>query len=304
MISTITGHRVAGAHDPMILNDRTAETALVEQAESRSSSLSELEVDDGSEDEIDAAATKFSAQNDSEVDSEAETERLDRSPHKGPDVADGIRQVNERSPSKLSQVISRDDRYSDAPSLARPSQPSSPIDDIGMYHNGTSPVPAEEGSMLGKRKRSTPGGSSLSDVEIDEPSPKRTHSNDEPLENDLLAYDESIKDQDAESDVGNYKVDGILSTLDEPDASGEADDSNEGLPEEIQPARQRGRPGRKGRRKGRKAAVVEEAENATETEDGAAQEPEDQIENDVEEEEDNSLDEERMSIPRLRLNFS
>jgi hypothetical protein len=288
----------------MILNDRTAETALVEQAESRSSSLSELEVDDGSEDEIDAVATKSSVQNGSEVDSEAETERLDRTPHKGPDVADGMRQIDEKSPSKLSQEVSRENNFSDAASLASAIQLSSPVDDTGMYDNGTSPVPAEEGSMLGKRKRSTPGGSSLSDVEMDEPSPKRTHSNDEPLENDLLAYDESIKDQDAESDAGNYKVEGVLSTLDEPDASGEADDSNEGLAEEVQRAPQRGRPGRKGRRKGRKAAVVEEAENATETSDGAAQEPEDQIENDVEEEEDNSHDEECMTIPKHRLRFS
>ena len=279
-----------------MLNDRTAATA--DQADNRSSSLSDLDVDDGSEDELDTITVRSPLQSAADGDSEAETERLEKTPRKPVHATDGTRQVDEKSPSKLSQEISRGKDVSDSTSIIEVLQPPSPSEEPSNHNDATSPVPAEGSSTLGKRKRSSPGGSPLSDVPTDEPSPKRTNSKHDTMENDLEVYEDVVKEQDAESDMEDDKAIDVVSSLDEPEINEEAEDESHTAPQEVEPAPQRGRPGRKGRRKGRKAVIAEEPENPAEVSDAIAQEPEEQAENEVEEEEDNSHDEERTFVLR------
>jgi hypothetical protein len=117
------------------------------------------------------------------------------------------------------------------------------------------------------------------------------------MENDIEVY-EDVKEQDAESDIEDDKAIDVVSSLDEPEINEEAEDAGHTVPQEVEPAPPRGRPGRKGRRKGRKTAIAEEPENAAEVSDAIAQEPDEQAENEVEEEEDNSHDEERTSLTK------
>lgn len=169
-------------------NDNHAEVG--DQDDDRSSSLSDPD-DDLEEDEhmngrksYMATAEELAAHQSLEVDSEAETERLDQTPTK-------LRKDGEsvgKTPSKLSQAATADDELSDPPSPIQPVPPgaassTSTVDTAGIPPR---PVMRKRGEQLStdmldagrKRKRSETAESSLSSVESDlgESPRKRSHS--------------------------------------------------------------------------------------------------------------------------------
>jgi hypothetical protein len=132
-----------------------------------SSSLSDIEVDDESDDDIDSISGPAPAQRPHlDADSEAETERLDKSPLKQLLSASGAPSTTNTSlkEAPLEQASTHSDK-DDAPSPARTSDdaPESLASSLGN---------------LGKRKRPSTAASPLSDVPIDEPSPKRAYTDD------------------------------------------------------------------------------------------------------------------------------
>ncbi|KAF7186955.1 Transcriptional regulatory protein DEP1 [Pseudocercospora fuligena] len=139
-----------------------------DQDDDRSSSLSEPE-DDDEVDPVPGAAIdntetfeELAAHQSLEVDSEAETERLDQTPTKLRKDAD----TTGKTPSKLSQAATADDDLSDPPS---------PIPATGPGAASSTSTIETAGR---KRKRSDTGESSLSsaDSDIGESPRKRSHS--------------------------------------------------------------------------------------------------------------------------------
>jgi hypothetical protein len=229
----------------------------------RSSSLSEPEDVDDEDEGLNYVANGSRgvalplAQKTLEVDSEAETERLDESPHKSRQHADDVG----RTPSKLRKAAGVEDDLSEPPSPL-PTGPgaassTSTIETVGK----ASPGPAEptwptntmrnaNATTSGqKRKRSDAEDSPLTSEESDvEQSPrKRSHAlNSHPLEGEIA--------QSTESNGVDYAQE-----AEETEAADIAE------PEDIEvPAAMpvKGLKGKRGRKPGRKSKAHEEAEEA------------------------------------------
>lgn len=195
------------AVDSIIPDEASADEELsdVELEEDRSSSLSDIEDKDAEqENEDDAEASDDLSNSSEDDDSEAETERLEESPHKLRVQRNLVLNSNngtdsyERSPSKLHNQITADDAEEDEDdadplsdediSLPHDSPKSSRHDDTELDPNpATVPTSLENSAGKGKRalstseidsrkrKRSIMGSSGL-DEDFDEPLPKRTGS--------------------------------------------------------------------------------------------------------------------------------
>ena len=133
-----------------------------------SSSLSDIEVDDESDDDVDSISERVPPLRPTlDVDSEAETERLDKSPLKQLLSASGGPSTTNTSlkEAPLEQTSTHSDK-DDAPSPARTSD------------DAPESLASSALGNLGKRKRPSTAASPLSDVPIDEPSPKRPYTED------------------------------------------------------------------------------------------------------------------------------
>ncbi|KIW07758.1 hypothetical protein, variant [Verruconis gallopava] len=282
MISTVTRQSPA---TPLAIPAQSENTTFQQRIDNqddddRSSSLSELE--DVADDQLDTASAHLVDQ-ESEYDTEAETERLERTPQKL-NAPLNNNSLPEKSPSKLAQEILADDS----------STPTAVSNDailadqqIGSPANGdfdTNGIELDHSETPSrKRKRSESAVSSLSDT--DEPLAKRSHS-------------QRYKDASAMSSTETL-VNKPPPSADHDDESGDQDpeaavttekDAEAETQEPVAPPR--GRKGRKGKRKGRRAAGDDVDVNGDEQ---VVQEEPEPVE---EEEEDSNRDEE---IARKRL---
>jgi hypothetical protein len=180
MISTITAEKISTSVDPPAHSSFVDGSEQADNMDSRSSSLSEL--DDGTEERVEASIKDPAELDEVENDSEAETELLTpRKPNSYNPDANGSHTI-EKSPSKLTQEVILDTRTPDrAESATEDVLPSS--SNISVH--ASSPLPThltdsmdqidqETESQTRKRKRSTSMVSSLSEMDI--PLAKRSHS--------------------------------------------------------------------------------------------------------------------------------
>jgi hypothetical protein len=283
MISTVTRQSSA---TPLEAPAQTAISAVQQQTsiqgddDERSSSLSELE--EGADDQLDAASADALPDHESDYDTEAETERLERTPQKLNTPLNSAILPPEKSPSKLAQEILADDSSTpkaNGHSLALAGLEDASPSKTPFESNGAS-VDREE-SPSRKRKRSESAVSSLSDT--DEPLAKRSHPARHPGPS-AMSSTETLVDKPAPADQ------------EEEAAEQEADEAiaveKDQQAEVLEPsAPVKGRKGRKGRRKGRRAANDDVEGNA---EDQVAQDEQDVAD---EEEEDSNRDEESQFAP-------
>jgi hypothetical protein len=218
-----------------------------------SSSLSDIEVDDESDDDVDSIPERVPPLRPAlDVDSEAETERLDKSPLKQLLSASGASSTAAASlkEAPLEQTSTHSTDKDDAPSPARTSDDAP--DSLASSGLGN----------LGKRKRPSTAASPLSDVPIDEPSPKRAYTQDKEESRDKS--DDHVEDEQEKPDVA---------TVEAPEYTA-----------------RRGRIRKKGKRKGRRQPL--EREDAVDVSDAAAHDGEEQPEEELDEEEEQALAEE------------
>jgi hypothetical protein len=244
-----------------------------DHTDDRSSSLSELE--DGIDDHEDADLAIGIERKAMDVDSETETERLERTPRKPNDADASISAVytnNERSPSKLAQEILPGDSSS----------------------SHRSPLSADVGSSSRKRKRPSSEASSLSDPELEKPVPKRSHpsqdcmtTNDaeEPQRPEIEPVDSGEKQEEEEEARDKEEIE-VEANIDDVDESHVA-------PVTLPAPSIRTGKGKKGKRKGRKPFNSEVA-----TDTGTGDNSEDvpdvaQAQEEADEGESSSFDEER-----------
>jgi hypothetical protein len=274
----MTSQSASGANIPVVLTD-VSEDADVERATARSSSLSELSdniLSDLQPDNIPRG--QFSRGMDVEVDSEAETERLDKSPHKQI-VNSGRDQTTDMQNGLSRQTDSTSDELNDA----KASLQSVEADEL-------IPLPKSDGKgSLGKRKRPQSGITTPSILDIDEPSPKRAFIDEMQLDLIEAQLNADIDAAEYEFDDGGVAAD-APSNAQEPNGHIETDTAEN---EEDTAVRERKpRPGRKGRRKGIKPAFATETETAAEVSDTPAIDTE-PVDEEAEEEDDQSPDEAR-----------
>jgi hypothetical protein len=248
----------------------------------RSSSLSELE---DASDQLDAASADHLADHESDYDTEAETERLERTPQKL-NAPVSIPQPD-KSPSKLAQEVLADNDSTPianghiiAQAEERDESPSRTL-----FQSNSDEHDREE-SPSRKRKRSESAMSSLSDA--DEPLAKRAQSaryqaTTAMSSTEILVEKPAIADQ--EEDVVEAEADAAPTT--EQDQEAEA-------PEPTIPVK--GRKGRKGKRKGRRAANDDVDTNR----DDLVGAEENEVD---EEEEDSNRDEESKAAPTSWCNL-
>ena len=274
MISTVTRQSSATPLElPAQADDNVTQhqTNMQDDSDDRSSSLSELEDADG---ELDAASADQLIDHESEYDTEAETERLERTPQKLNVPLTSAQP--EKSPSKLAQELTADDS----------STPTANGHDITEADGeGESPSKTlflsnghdrdQEESPSRKRKRSESVVSSLSDT--DEPLAKRAQSARQQAASAVSSTETLVE----KIDPVEPEEETVEADADEP-AAAEQDQEAE-APEPTIPVK--GRKGRKGKRKGRRAANDDIDLNG---DDVAAQEEQDLDE----EEEDSNRDEE------------
>lgn len=286
MISTVTRQSSATPLElPAQADDNVTQhqANMQDEDDDRSSSLSELEDADG---ELDAASADQILDHESDYDTEAETERLERTPQKlNVPLSNAL---PEKSPSKLAQELVADDSSTptanghdiiEAEDEVAQSPSKAIFESNGDAHD-------QEESPSRKRKRSESAVSSLSDT--DEPLAKRTQSTRNQGAVGMSST-ETLVEKDAPPEPEEEAAE---PEADEP-AAVERDAETE-APEPIAPVK--GRKGRKGKRKGRRAANDDVDTNG---DDLAA--PEDQ---DVdEEEEDSNRDEESKWTAACHFSF-
>lgn len=285
-----------------------------------SSSLSEIEDKDGEQDEDAEVSDDLSNISDDENDSEAETERLEDSPHKLRPHKDVVLsshnedQTYQRSPSKLHNQITADgqDVEEDEEPLSdedisiheSPDSPKSSVHDEPEREPVTAPTSLEDSSGEGKtmlsaadadtrkRKRSIMGGSGLDD-DPDEPMRKRTGSVMTP--GDEYAIEEDPH-QDEEAEMsnltsGNILADGggVTHEEDVPEDTEEPVAAEEDVPEttEIVSPKKRGRKKKRGTENGihnheDEQEVVAEGQAALNGDDEARNGEEDHADNEAE----------------------
>lgn len=239
---------------------------MQDDEDSRSSSLSELE---DAEDQLDAEFNDEPADQEVDYDTEAETERLERTPQKLNATIHNSQP--DQSPSKLAQELRADG--SSTPT-ANGHDTAHGAGEVGSasrtLFESNGPSRDGEESPSRKRKRSESAVSSLSDT--DEPLAKRAQSarfQGAPA----MAFTEALVEKDAITEPEPVVVE---AEVDRPLATERAQETE--APEPTVPVK--GRKGRKGKRKGRRAANDDADTNG---EVLAAQE-----EQEAEEEEDDS----------------
>lgn len=295
MISTITKKEVLASIEPMS-SRKSADVAdqEVDTFDARSSSLSDL--DETNEDRTAESQSKLQLrQNDDEFDSEAETERLEKTPRKG--NASHIKHIGaqngvEKTPSKLAHEVLLDGT-DDVPVRATGSPISlipSPITPVQAIVDLDRPARSERDSESPsrKRKRSMSATSSLSEADI--PLAKRANSTKYNLE----ALAPSTESLNLPQDYGNGAMEEPI-IPDEPavDGAEHADEELDAVPaERIAPLKGK-KGGKKGKRKGKKGNNGNDSEAVGEPAEPMADFEPEPVEAEVEEEEDSSRDEER-----------
>jgi len=282
MISTVTSNQAKNIRPSTGISGLATNNDEASFMDDRSSSLSDP--DDGIDDRIIVHVDEFTQMNEHEVDSEAETERLEKTPRK----ATGLQQVHtEKSPSKLAQEVLVD---ADSPEPAEV--------------NDTTATPSVEnvGSPSRKRKRALSEPSSLSENEVNQPPLKRSQS---PREH--------VDEEDGQHDVVNHtsrSSSGREEEVEQPEEvvveeedhailRGEAGDEDVNQREQLHiPVIKVGR-GKKGKRKGRKwyHNITRDVGDASDT--GAQESGDQPAEEEADEEESGSLDEERKSLQSI-----
>lgn len=247
----------------------------------RSSSLSEP--DDGL-DERSNIHVEFTRMNEQEVDSETETERLEKTPRK----ATEMQQIHtEKSPSKLAQEVHAD---AESPEPAEV--------------NDTTATPSVENmvSPSRKRKRASSEPSSLSEMDVDQPPPKRSQSPEEHVDDDsgqhVVVNHESRSSLGREEEVEQPEEAAAVEEEEDHEVlRGEAGDEDLDQREQPHlPVIKVGR-GKKGKRRGRKWHHNNITRDVGDASDTGAQESGDlPAEEEVDEEESGSLDEERKCL--------
>jgi hypothetical protein len=306
MISTITRKETLTSIEPMV-SKKSVDVAgqEVNTFDTRSSSLSDLE--DATEDRTADSASKAPAKaNDDEFDSEAETERLEKTPRK-PNAAHnnniGTQNGVEKTPSKLAQEVMldgtneipmREDFATGSPFSLHPS-PITPVADVPDLNR---PIQDERDSESPsrKRKRSVSATSSLSEPDI--PLAKRANSSKYNLE----AVAASTETLEGQQDRGNGVIEEDAMLPDELAANGvdNVDDDLDATPAEPMAPLKGKKGGKKGKRKGKKANSGNDSEAVGEPVELIADFELEPAEAEVEDEEDSSRDEERM----LRRDFA
>ncbi|EME48699.1 hypothetical protein DOTSEDRAFT_67664 [Dothistroma septosporum NZE10] len=209
--------------------------------DNRSSSLSDPLDDDEVEPPQDGATSgqDTAAVQSLEVDSEAETERLDQTPQKSQKHPD----TTGRTPSKLSHAATADDDLSDPPSP------------IPVGPGAASSTSTDETTGM-KRKRSNTAESSLSSADSDlvESPRKRSHSD--------IANDKAMDRKAASAEAVE-----VLAEIDEANAAVEGDDTKVDEPAPVAAAKGlKGKKGGKFKGKAKKDVATEpEQEQSTET---------------------------------------
>ncbi|QDS68529.1 hypothetical protein FKW77_010896 [Venturia effusa] len=295
MISTITRKQVLSSIEPMS-SRRSADVAdrETDTFDTRSSSLSDL--DDTNEDRSADLVSKLQAEsNDDEFDSEAETERLEKTPRK----ANASRNNNnsaqngvEKTPSKLAHEMILDGtdevpvRATGSPISLIPS-PITPVQEIAHLDRPAGSERDSE-SPSRKRKRSISATSSLSEADI--PLAKRVNSTKYNLE----ALAPSTESLDLPQDYGNGAMEeGIMP--DEPvvNRAEHAEEELDAAPAERTAPVKGKKGGKKGKRKGKKGNNGNDSEAVGEPAEPTADFEPEPVEAEVEDEEDSSRDEER-----------
>jgi len=274
MISTVTSNKAKNIRQSTGISSLSPNNDKASFMDDRSSSLSDP--DDGIDDRIVVHVEEFTQ---NEVDSEAETERLEKTPRK----ATGTQQVHaEKSPSKLAQEVLAD---------ADSSEPAEV--------NDSTATPSIENveSPSRKRKRALSEPSSLSEIDVSQRPPKRSQSPRERVDED-----------DAQNDAVNHTSRSSLGReeeVDQPEEVAIEEEDRETLrgeagDEDIDQREQPHLPvikvgrGKKGKRKGRKwyhNSITREIGDASDT--GAQESGDQPAEEEADEEESGSLYEER-----------
>jgi hypothetical protein len=262
----------------------------VDTFDARSSSLSDLE--DATEDRTVESVSKAPAKaNDDEFDSEAETERLEKTPRKANAAHNNSGPQNgvEKTPSKLAHEVVLDENPSrkSSPFSLHPS----PITPVAEIPDIDRPARNERDSQSPsrKRKRSVSATSSLSEADI--PLAKRANSSKYNLET-VAVSTETTNGQQA-YDNGAMEDDAMLQ--DEPAVNGvdSVDNDLDATPAEPSFPTKGKKGGKKGKRKGKKANGGNDSEVVGEPVESIADFEPEPVEAEVEDEEDSSRDEER-----------
>jgi hypothetical protein len=264
-----------------------------------SSSLSELDPEDVSdEDTTILYRHQIESQLQLDVDSEAETERLHKSPNKVEGQTEAISVNDEEAATEallgLSHAVSAIDAQIDV-TLEPPSSSLGPVD-------GSSPSIRSAASALGKRKRGSRAVSIFSDAPLDEPTPKRTlmERDDDQVDEDEV---KGIVDDIDPSDLDDEKLDEAAMDVDLQDLNGDLEESNSEERAAPEPMTRAKRVGGRGRRKGRRDPVADIAETAAEASDTPLLDAEDAVEDEVEEEEEDQSQDEECEYNQTALNF-
>lgn len=295
MISTITRKEVLTSIEPMS-SRKSPDVAEqeIDTFDARSSSLSDL--DDTNEDRTAESVSKAQTRsNDEEFDSEAETERLEKTPRKANASHNnniGARNGVEKTPSKLAHEVILDGtgeipvRATGSPISLIPS-PITPVQELADLDR-TARSDRDSESPSRKRKRSVSATSSISEADI--PLAKRANATKYNLE----ALAPSTESLDLPQDYGNGTMKEAI-VPDEPAADGaeHAEEELDATPAGRTAPLKGKKGGKKGKRKGKKGNNGNDSEAVGEPVEPMADFEPEPVEAEVEDEEDSSRDEER-----------
>lgn len=251
--------------------------AADDQGDDRSSSLSEPDEDIDDDDVINVAqyrpnrngaVAEEQAQQSLEVDSEAETERIDQTPKSRKDA-----EPTQKTPSKLNQAATADDELSDPPSPV-PTGPGAASSTSTLEPASThcsSPLkvarPANSSAIDKKRKRSDTADSSLTSAgsDLGESPRKRSHS---------AAADENAEDKTAAEDATENvpEQSESLAEAQEPGADADAEETVTAPAPKVGRGRKAGRPKGKGKKEISKEIETENAEPDVQPEEEQSEE--------------------------------
>ncbi|KAF2400528.1 hypothetical protein EJ06DRAFT_556826 [Trichodelitschia bisporula] len=278
-MSAVATQEISSSLDPLARTPHPDLGAQIDIGDDRSSSLSDL--DERSEGRADESSTHTAQGDTVEVDSEAETERLEKSPRKMSlrrTASSVARNSAERTPRSSARVASK------IPSVAQGNLDEATLESDADGEQPTPSRPAsterkgsDSDSSRRKRKRSTSFPVPPAELAVEGPLAKRSHIS--PEKEEPVPEEDGV---DAEAPVE-------VSPEEDHDMGGAQDevDANEPLPEKT-PSRNN-KKGKKGRIRGKRSAPVEEPE-APEPPEAAEEEPE-HVDVEVEEEETSSVDE-------------
>lgn len=263
--------------------------------DARSSSLSDLE--ESTEDRAVGSSSKQPARTiDDEVDSEAETERLEKTPRKANLLHNtilGSQNGVEKTPSKLAQEVVLDgsnditalDTFATERTFSLHPSPITPVRDGPEL---SKPAQLDDGteSPSRKRKRSVSATSSLSEADV--PLAKRANSS-------KYSLDGATAQIGTSQQHGAEMLEDASVLMHEPEMNDveNVDEDADATPAEPL-APMKGKKGKyKGKRKGRKPNSGNDSEAVGETVEATTEVEVEPVEAEVEDEEDSSRDEER-----------